>query len=69
VAVFKLRRMENHRAQEFGGVVVTALFTFMAFAITAGGIWKYGEASGAGLSIAAVGVLAYAWMRRQQKRT
>ncbi len=40
----------------------------MAAAITAGGIWKHGEASGAGVTIAAVGFLAYAWMRRRQSR-
>lgn len=64
MALFKLRRMENHHAQEFGGVAVAALFTLMAVGITAGGLWKYGEASGVGLAIAAVGVPAYVLMRR-----
>lgn len=69
VAVFKLRNMSGQKDQQFGGALVAGLFTLMALGITAGGIWKYGEASGAGLTIAAAGLLAYAWMRRRQRRS
>ena len=69
LALFKLRRLEAHSGQQFGGVVVACLFTVMAAGITAGGIWKHGEASGVGLAIAAVGLLAYVWMRRAQRRS
>jgi len=68
VAVFKLRRMAASTDQQFGGVVVASLFTVMALAITAGGVWKHGAASGVGLAIAAVGLLAYGCMRRLQSR-
>ncbi|MHC4516367.1 MAG: APC family permease [Planctomycetota bacterium] len=68
IAVFKLRRAVGKTGQEFGGVVVAGVFTVLAVGITAGGIWTRWEASGAGLTIGAVGFLAYALMRRMQSR-
>ncbi len=66
VAVFRLRRAAGRTGQEFGGVLIAGAFTILAVGITVGGIWTRGEASGAGLTIAAVGLPAYAWMRRRQ---
>ena len=66
LALLKLRRAGGHR-QQFGGDAVSVSFTLLAIAITVGAIWTQGDATLAGSAIGACGLLAFWWMRRQQR--